>query len=139
MSIKTSEIFVENERQLGRYSVEILMPTGGGWQPAVMPLEALVSNFRLLLKPFRKKYSHASIPSSYLTKVYENKLSNYLCVSLHLKTGHEIHLGTVSRYLPNLLEDLRAMRTPPPKFQFDESVARADIERLISYFHVKES
>ena len=36
--------------------------------------------------------------------------------------------------LDDLHDDLKAMKAPPPKFSFDEKVAKHDIERLITFF-----
>ena len=69
MAINVKEVLVDGEEVLGRFQVEILAPGNHGWSPAVMAIEALVTNYRLLLKPFKKKYEHASIPNYYISLI----------------------------------------------------------------------
>lgn len=134
MSINVEEVLVEGETTLGRYQVEILAPDNNGWSPAVMAIEALVSNYRLLLKPFRKKYEHASIPNYYISSVDENVIDNHPCISISIKTGHVFHLVIPRRHRKSLYNDLIKMRVPKPKFKMDENVARNDIQRLVKFF-----
>jgi len=132
--INVDEVLVEGEFVLNRYQIEILAPDANGWSPAVMAIEAMVTNFRLLLKPFRKKYSHASIPNYYITSVDENEIDNFPCISICIKTGHVFHVVTPRRHRKQLYNDLIKMRVPKPKFKMDENVARNDIQRLVTFF-----
>ena len=135
MSINVSEVLTEGEEVFGRFQVEILVPGAqGGWAPAVMAIEALITNYRLLLKPFRKKYDHASIPNYYITVVEENVLDDHPCISIGIKTGHTFHLVLPRRHKKALFDALLRMRVPKPKFKMDENVARNDIQRLVLFF-----
>ena len=102
--------------------------------PAVMQLDAMVTNYRLLLRPFRKKYAPASLPARYIKSAEMTVQDKYHCVSLKLITDHALYMMLSTGKLDDLYDDLRAMKSPPPKFQFDDSVAKNDIERLITFF-----
>ena len=134
MAIDVQKVLVDGEEVLGRFQVEILAPSTDGWAPAVMAIEALVTNYRLLLKPFKKKYEHASIPNYFISTVEENKLDGFPCLSICIKTGHSFHLVIPRRHKKALYESLLKMNTPKPKFKMDENVARNDIQRLVSFF-----
>ena len=134
MAIDIQKVLVEDEDVLGRFQVEILAPSTDGWAPAVMAIEALVTNYRLLLKPFKKKYQHASIPNYFITSVDEAKLSNFPCLTICIKTGHSFHLVVPRRHKKKLYDSLLKMHIPKPKFKMDETVARNDIQRLVSFF-----
>jgi hypothetical protein len=56
------------------------------------------------------------------------------CVELHLITNHFLCAMLSTGKLADLYDDLRAMKQPPPRFAFDDKVARKDIERLITFF-----
>ena len=135
VSINASEVLIEGESIFGRYQVEILIPHAqGGWSPAVMAIEALVTNYRLLLKPFRKKYDHASIPNYYIKVIEENVIDNYSCISIGIKTGHMFHMIVARRHKKAYFDNLLKMRVPKPKFKMDENVAMGDIQRLVAFF-----
>lgn len=127
------EIFIEGERRLGLYTVQVLRQTAGGWAPDVMSMGAMVTNHRLLLKPFHRRYSPASLPGTYIKRVQQTTRGRYHCVELQLRTGHLLYL-ICPGYISNLMEDLRAMKAPPPSFQFDDKIAREHIKRLVAFF-----
>lgn len=131
----TKTQWLDDERTLGRYTVVILHQTNKGhWSPSVMQLDTTVTNFRLVLRPFRKKYHPATIPSRYIKHVELTQAGRYNCVVLKLITGNLLYLMLSTGKLDDLRDDLNAMTTPPPRFQFDETVAKRDIERLITFF-----
>lgn len=133
--IKDVDFLVEGEKAIGEYSVFILQRVGeDSWQPAVMALDALVTNFRLLLRPMKKKYAPATLPSHYIRYISLIEKGRNHCVALTLITGHEFYLVNGTGKLNELYEDLNIMKVPRPKFHFDDTVARNDIERLISFF-----
>lgn len=134
MAIDVKKVLVEGETVLGRFQVEILAPSTDGWAPAVMAIEALVTNYRLLLKPFKKKYEHASIPNYFISTVEEDILDDFPCLTICIKTGHSFHLIVPRRHKKSLYEALLRMNVPKPKFKMDENVARNDIQRLVSFF-----
>lgn len=107
-----------------------------GWAPAVMPLDALVTNLRLMLRPMKKKYAPATLPARYLREIAMTQKGQNHCIALTLITGHELYLINGTGKLEALFDDLTLMKVPRPKlqFQFDDKVARHDIQRLISFF-----
>jgi len=135
VSIDVSTVLTENESILGRYQIEILVPLAqGGWSPAVMAIEAMVTNYRLLLKPFRKKYDHASIPNYFITSIEETEIDSHSAISIGIKTGHQFHIVLPRRHKKALYNNLIRMRVPKPKFKMDENVALNDIQRLVAFF-----
>jgi hypothetical protein len=128
-------MLIEGERRLGRYTVVLLQQTNNDkWQPSVMQLDATVTNYRLLLRPFRKKYAPACLPSHYIKSVEMTVKGHHHCVELHLITNHYICAMLSTGKLDDLYHDLSAMKQPPPRFAFDDKIARKDIERLITFF-----
>lgn len=136
MAQQKGKTLVNGERQLGRYTVVILRYSAfsDSWNPDVMPLDATVTNYRLKLRPFQKKYKPATIPTSYVSAIEKRTLGRFHCVQLTLITGHLLCLMLSTGKLENLYDDLAAMKLPPPKFRFDEKIARDDIQRLITFF-----
>jgi len=133
--IEENKLFVDGERTIGRYTIVLLNQLGNGrWQPAMLQLDAVVTNYRLLLRPFRKKYSPASLPSRYVRNATLTTQDKYHCVELRLITDHVIYMMLSTGKLDDLYDDLKAMKSPPVKFQIDDSLARNDIERLITFF-----
>jgi len=132
--IDESAIFVEDEKRLGLYTVQVLRQTARGWAPDIMQLQALVTNHRLLLKPFPRRYAPASIPAGYIKKVDNHQINHHRTVCLTLQTGHQLHIILNPRLMEHITDDLHAMIAPKPNFQFDEKVAKGHIERLISFF-----
>jgi hypothetical protein len=133
--IDEKDFLVEGERRLGRYTTVIMQVTQQGeWTPSLMQLDSLVSNYRLFLRPFRKKYVPATIPSHYIQRVLLTKIGRYNAVALELLTSHFLYIMTSTGRLEDFHDDLRAMKAPPPRVRFDERVARADIVRLITFF-----
>lgn len=134
VTIKNAEFFVEGEKRLGQYTIFILQHSSGGWMPAVMAMDGLVTNYRLMLRPTRKKYTPATLPGHYIKHVELTTRGSYHCVMLVLITGHELYLMPGTGKLDDLYDDLCTMKVPRPKFAFDDTVARRDIERLINFF-----
>lgn len=133
--IEENEIFVAGERRLGRYTVVLLNQTSSGrWIPSVMQLDSIVTNYRLLLRPFRKKYLPASLPAEYIKSTEMTTQGKYHCIKIVLITNHILYIMLGTGKLDDLRDDLNTMKSPAPKFHFDEKVARKDIERLITFF-----
>lgn len=133
--IEEKGILVDGERTIGRYTIVLLNQLSSGkWEPAMHQLDATVTNYRLLLRPFRKKYSPASLPSRYVKHAALTLQDKYHCVELRLITDHVLYMMLSTGKLDDLYDDLRAMKSPPVKFQIDDSLARNDIERLITFF-----
>lgn len=126
---------VAGERRLGQYTVELLRQNADGeWSPAMMILDALVTNYRLMLRPHRRKLAPATLPAQYIKDVHLVLRGKYHSLELSLSTGHLLALILSTGHLDHLYDDLRAMKVPQPRFQFDDTIAQQDIERLISYF-----
>lgn len=132
--IEDKDIFVEGERRLGRYTVVILRQAGESWTPSMLQLDATVTNYRLLLRPHRKKYQPASLPENYISGILQTTQGRYHCVEIKLTTQHVLYLMLSTGRLEDFYDDLSAMKAPRPRFQFDDSVAKQDIERLITFF-----
>jgi len=139
MVIYEADFFVDGEKRLGQYTVFIVERSGDNWLPAVMALDALVTNFRLMLRPTRKKYAPAILPGHYIRGVEMTVRGRIHCVMLQLITGHELFLTPSTGKIEHFHEDLCAMKVPRRRFHADDSVARADIERLINYFRLVPS
>jgi hypothetical protein len=130
----TSVTFVDGEYTLGEYHVAILRQTSTGWTPTIPPLNAVVTNYRLILQPqTRRPYPPASIPSNYITKVGDITLGNRKGVKVALKTGHRLYM-VISYTQGNLLTDtIKTMMTSPIGNTFKPSLAERDIDRLIRF------
>lgn len=130
------DMLVEGERTLGRYTVVILRhdPNQGRWSPSLMQLDTTVTNYRLLLRPFRKKYQPASIPQHYIHEIELAQVDHYHCVMMQLITKHFLYLMLATGKLDDLYNHLRAMTSPLSHLKFVENIPRQDIERLIRFF-----
>lgn len=127
--------FEDGEKQLGHYTVVLLTQSKSGtWLPSVMQLDAIVTNYRMMLRPHRKKYRPAWLPAKFIISTELTRRGNYHCIAVKLRTNHMLYLALSTGKLDDLHDDLHAMRTPPPRYQFDDSVAKQDIERLITFF-----
>ena len=125
---------INGERPLGHYTVVVLERSSeGSWMPSVMPLSAIVTNYRLVLTPHKKRYQPATLPSHFIRQVNMATRDRYSCIELIVKSGHRLCLLMGTGKLDDLYHDLSAMKTPQPKFRFDENIAQKDIERLVTY------
>src|SRR5512143_4142032 len=102
------------ELQLGEYQVAVARYSQSGWTPTVPPLNAMVTNFRLILQPqTRRHYNPASIPSTYITRVCDVMLGHRSGVLVDLKTGHQLYLFISWSNGSKLSETLHTMLTTP--------------------------
>ncbi len=136
MAILEADFFVDGEKRLGQYMVFIVERSGDSWSTAVMALDAVVTNFRLMLRPSRKKYSPAMLPGHYIRQVEMTTRGRIHCISLHLITEHNLFLTPATGKIEHFYDDLCAMKAPRPRFHADDTVARTDIERLVNYFRL---
>ena len=131
-----AELFVEGERKLGLYTVRIARYRTTGWSPTIPPLEMMVTNRRLFLRPeVRKKYPPASIPRSYIKSVREVDLDAMHGLAISLTTGHNIYIYIDKENADRIVEDIEAMKLPPPNFQFDAKIVESDIQRIIDFIN----
>jgi len=132
--LNETEIFVEGETKLGQYQVAIVRYTASGWVPTVPPLNAIVTNYRLILHPqTRRPYPPASIPNTYITKVSDVELGQRPAVKIGLKTGHRIYLYTTWSEGENLTETMMTMLTSPIGNTYKLHPAQRDLNRLIRF------
>jgi hypothetical protein len=101
----------------------------------MMQLSATVTRYRLLLQPspFRKRYRPACLPATHIKNVQMVKRGGYHTVAITMPTNHILYLIMSTGKLEDLYNRLASIRLPQ-RVQFDERVARQDIERLIGYF-----
>jgi hypothetical protein len=125
---------IEGERILGRYTVNVLRESAGTWSSTMMPMDATITNYRLMLRPHKKKYEPATLPGTLVRSAHMTHKGAFHCVEVLFVTNHFLYLILSTGKLDNFCEDLAAMKSPPPKFRFDDSVAQHDIERLINFF-----
>lgn len=130
-----ADLFVEGERQLGRYTVRIARYTStGDWSPTIPPLEVVVTNRRLFLRPqVRKSYPPASIPKTYIRHIKWVDLGPRPGLCMSLKTDHLIYMFIDKDHGEHMIEDISAMRAPTPRFHFDKKIIERDIQRLIDF------
>lgn len=133
--IREEDIFIEGERRLGRYSVVLLQPTNDGqdWVPSLMTLNALISNYRLILQPYKRKYAPAILPARYIRDVALTQRSGHNCVSLTLVTGDQFYLMLGTGNLNHLYDDLRVMKMRPLRIQMNERIDVEAVRRLIAF------
>lgn len=131
-----AEVFIEGEKRLGLYNVQIARPLSSGWAAAVPPLHAMVTNYRLILQPQTlKPYEPASIPNTYIVKVSDVTLGHRDGVLVALKTGHQLNLYIALDQVKKFHKDLRQMLTPPVRGHFTPQLAENDINRLIEFIN----
>ncbi len=127
--------FLPGEHLLGEYQVAVARYTPSGWSPTVPPLNALVTNFRLILQPqTRRPYDPASIPSTYITKVCEVMFGARAGMMVVLKTGHRLNLFISWSSGVPLAEALHTMLSSPVgSNSFRDHLRQRDVKRLIRF------
>lgn len=126
---------LSGEQKLGEYQVAIARYSQSGWTPTVPPLNATVTNFRLILQPqTRRHYSPASIPSTYITKVCEVMLGHRSGVLIDLKTGHQLYLFISWSNGSKLSDTLHTMLTSPVGTNdFHHHLRLSDLKKIIQF------
>lgn len=137
MSHKVAATPLKDEKTLGRYSVSILRQlTANRWEPDTMMLDATITNYRLMLRPLRRKYAPASLPGRYIRTVALTRHDKFHCVGLYLITDDYLALTLATGRLEHLHGNLAQMIAKPANYKIDEQIARNDIERLIHFFNM---
>lgn len=127
-------ILLRGERKLGEYQIAVIRRTAAGWSPTVPPLAAMVTNYRLILKPqIRRPYPAASIPSSYITAIANVDIDRRAGVKLCLKTGHQLHMLISWSQGTALADNLKTMLASPVGNQFARKPIENDLQRLIRF------
>lgn len=131
----SSPVLISGENPLGEYQVAIARYTQSGWTPTVPPLNATVTNFRLILQPqTRRPYEPASIPSTYITKVCDVTLGHRSGLMVVLKTGHQLYLFISWSNGGKLSDALHTMLTSPVGANtFHHNLRQHDLKRLIRF------
>ncbi len=132
LAVSTPIQLLPGERQLGQYQVQIARETSSGWVAAALPLTAVVSNARLMLKPItRKPYPVASLPHHYIVKVCEETYGQRAGVSVGLKNGYILHLFVSWGQTSQFYTDVQRMVTPSVRMHYIPSLPENDVVRLI--------
>lgn len=127
-------ILLAGEYKLGQYQVEIVRHTASGWAPTVPPLNALVTNYRLVLHPqTRRRYAPASIPSTAITQVTDVMLNHRQGVRIALKEGLRLYVIVSWSQGDELTSTMKIMLTTPLGNAFTASPAHQDMDRLIEF------
>jgi len=127
-------ILLPGENKLGQYHVAIIRRTQSGWVPTVPPLNALVTNYRMVLQPqTRRQYKPASIPSYSITHVSEVELGPYRGVRIALKTGLRLYLTVNWSQGDELSSTIKAMLITPIGKTFTLKPQQSDLSRLIQF------
>jgi hypothetical protein len=127
-------LFLPGENKLGQYQVAIARyATASGWSPTVPPLNALVTNYRLILHPqTRRPHTPASIPSTYITKIETVDMGQYHHgVRICLKTGHQLYLLISWSQGNEMTHSLETMLTSPVGNAL--KLKAVDLNRLIKF------
>jgi len=138
MVVYEAKSFVDGEKRLGQYTVFIVERSGDDWLHAVMVLDTMITNFRLMLRPTRKKYAPAMLPGHYIHHVEMTTRGRIHCVMLQLISGHDLFLSPSTGKIEHFYNDLCAMKIQRPQWN-DENVTRIDIERMINHFRLASS
>lgn len=132
LAVSTPIQFFQGEHVFGHYQVQIARLTGSGWVGAVPPLNATVTNARLILKPqTRKPYPEASIPARYIVKVHIEDFGPRKGVLIGLKIGYDLNLLVGWGQTGLFHADLKRMVTPSVRMRFIPSLPESDVVRLI--------
>lgn len=127
-------ILFSGENRLGQYQVAIIRHAASGWVPTVPPLNAYVTNYRLILYPqTRRKYEPAIIPSHIIVRVEDVELGPHKAVRVVLKTGHHVHMSISWSQGQHLAEAIRTMLTSPLGNSFNHKLSQQDLSRLIQF------
>jgi hypothetical protein len=127
-------LLLPGEHKLGQYQVAIARyTTSTGWSPTVPPLNALVTNYRLILQPqTRRPYTPASIPGPYITKVVEVNLGeHHHGLRIALKTGHQLYFLISWSQGSDMSRNLETMLTSPVGNTL--KIKPRDLNRLIRF------
>lgn len=132
LGVSSSIQLMPGERQLGQYQVNIARSTATGWVATVPPLNATVTNARLILKPQTlKPYPPASIPNNYIVKVCPIELGRRSGVLVSLRIGYELNMFVGWSQSERFLSDMSRMLTPSLRARFVPALSQEDVVRLI--------
>ncbi len=125
---------VPGESTLGQYQVAIVRYTASGWVPTVPPLNAVVTNFRIVLQPqTRRRYDPATIPSTYVMRVSEVQFGNTRGVRVALRDGLVLYLQMNWSDGDLLADAIKKMLISPVGKSFALHPTSRDLSRLLHF------
>ena len=124
--------YQKGEATVGEYLVQIARPTSSGWVAGIPPLNATITNRRLILVPqTRRPHPPASIPSLYILKINELLLSHRQAVQIRLKNHYKLNLYVGWSQSNDFLRQLRNMITPSLQKGYTPALEEQDLLRII--------
>lgn len=124
---------LDGELKLGYFQISVMRYSPGGWVPTVPPLQATVTNYRLILQPQqRRRVEPASIPNTFVTRVQDVLLGGRVAVALHLKTGHQMHFVTQGSTDESFSKCVRQMLASPIGNRFEDELDPRGLLLLIA-------
>lgn len=128
-----ADYLLDGEASLGQFQISIMRYSSNGWVPTVPPLQATVTNYRLLLQPQqRRRVDPASIPNTFVTRVQDVSLDGRIGVAIHLKTGHQMHFVTQGGAGNSFSACVRRMLASPVGNRFEDDLDARDLLLLIA-------
>lgn len=132
-ALNSPDQLLEGELSLGQFQISVMRYTTNGWVPTVPPLQATVTNYRLILQPQqRRPMEPASIPNAMVTRVRDVLLGGRPAVSLHLKTGHQMYFVTQGNSREGFSSCVRQMLASPIGNRFHDDLEARDLLLLIA-------
>lgn len=121
---------LDDEREIGKFQVQIARMTSSGWTAAIPPLYATVTDQRLMLKPqTRRPYPPAIIPARYIRQVTNLVLDPFNAVELTLTDDYRLYLIAGWRHGHDFSSALRRMMTER-KLKFNREFVHPDMQAL---------
>jgi hypothetical protein len=122
----------KGESPVGEYLVQIARPTSTGWVAGIPPLNATITNRRLILVPqTRRPHPPASIPSLYILKINEMLLSHRQAVQIRLKNNYDLNLFVGWSQGIDFVRQLHNMITPSLRKGYTPALEEQDLMRII--------
>lgn len=134
LSLSPQIEFVPGESQLGQYQLQIARLSSTGWSTTVPPLQAIVTNCRLILKPQTlKPYPPASIPQTYVISLRHRTFDRYPGVQVMLKGGYELNVVVGWSQTDLFVMHLRRMLIPASSIDWVPKLSENTLHRLIDF------
>ncbi len=128
-----ANLLLDGELKLGYFQISVMRYSPSGWVPTVPPLQATITNYRLILQPQqRRRVEPASIPNTFVTRVQDVLLSGRVAVALHLKTGHQMYFVTQGSTDESFSKCVRQMLASPIGNRFEADLHPRDLLLLIA-------
>ncbi|GAB1420037.1 hypothetical protein MASR2M15_01120 [Anaerolineales bacterium] len=131
--IELQNALVSGEHIVGQYVVQFMRQASTGWALDILQLQAAVTQYRLLIKPFPRRYKPASIPHVIISNVDTERLEGHYVIRIQIQNHYLLRLAATPLHAQDLADDLRIMQLPRPQFHADLKVSTQEIDRLIGY------